>query len=106
MRKDNIIESGNVFADMGLANSREHLMKAKLVSQMSKIMKGRRLTQIQAARVLGIDQPKISAMLNGHFRGFSVYRLMSFVAELGGEVKVVTKIKSAKTSKLESIRVG
>jgi predicted XRE-type DNA-binding protein len=49
------------------------------------------MTQVQAAEVFGIDQPKVSALPYGRFRGFSVYRLMCFIAALGHDVEVVTK---------------
>jgi len=90
-QEDSVIEgSGNVFADLGYPNAEEHQTKAKLVSQIAKLIDRQGLTQTEAAIRLGIDQPKISAMLGGRFRGFSVYRLMCFIAALGGEVEIVT----------------
>jgi predicted XRE-type DNA-binding protein len=83
--------STNVFADLGYANAAEHETKARLVIQIAKLIKSQELTQAEAAETLGIDQPKISAMLNGKFRGFSVYRLMHFVRMLGRKVKIVTE---------------
>ena len=90
--EDTVIEgSRNVFADLGYPNAEEHQTKAKLVSQITKLIERQGLTQTEAATKLGIDQPKISAMLKGRFRGFSVYRLMCFVVALGGEVEIVTR---------------
>lgn len=83
--------SGNVFADLGFANSSEHRLKAHLVMRISEIINRVGMTQAAAAKRLGVDQPKVSAMLRGHFRGFSVYRLMSFYVSLGGTVEVVAK---------------
>ena len=57
--------SGNVFADMGLPNSEEELTKAQLASHIRYVIKRRRLTQVAAAATMGIDQPKVSALLNG-----------------------------------------
>ncbi|HME10345.1 MAG TPA: helix-turn-helix transcriptional regulator [Bryobacteraceae bacterium] len=74
--------SGNVFADLGLADAGEHLIKAELVVRIDRIVRQRKLTQAAAARLMGIDQAKISAMLAGQFRGYSVERLMRFLAEL------------------------
>jgi predicted XRE-type DNA-binding protein len=92
MTKETITRgSGNVFADLGFSNPEEHQTKAKLVSQIADILKKRRMTQAAAARLFGIDQPKVSAMLNGRFRGFSVYRLMSFITALGRDVEIVTR---------------
>jgi predicted XRE-type DNA-binding protein len=83
--------SGNVFADLGYANPQEHQTKARLVSQIADLLGERQLTQAEAGKLFGIDQPKVSALLNGHFRGFSVYRLMSFLTTLGQDVEIVSK---------------
>jgi predicted XRE-type DNA-binding protein len=83
--------SGNVFADLGFAHAEEHQTKARLVSQIADLIEERGLTQAAAAKLFGIDQPKVSALLGGRFRGFSVYRLMSFIAALGRDVEIVTR---------------
>ncbi len=83
--------SGNVFADLGLADAREHLIKAGLVVKIDRTIRQRRLTQIAAAELMGIDQPKVSAMLSGQFRGYSVERLMRFLVSLGHDVEIVVK---------------
>ncbi|HEY3319063.1 MAG TPA: helix-turn-helix transcriptional regulator [Planctomycetota bacterium] len=90
-RKSVVASSGNVFADLGYSNAQEHQTKAKLVRLLARAVARQKLTQREAARRLGIDQPKISAILKGRFRGFSVYRLMNFVAALGVEVEIVTR---------------
>jgi len=81
--------SGNVFEDLGFPDAAEHQIKAGLVGQIADIVERRKMTQAAAAEVLGIDQPKVSAMLNGRFRGFAVYRLMNFLAVLGSDVEIV-----------------
>ena len=83
--------SGNVFADLGLADAEEHLIKAGLVVKISRIIRQRELTQAAAAQLMGIDQPKVSAMLAGQFRGYSVERLMRFLVALGHDVEIVVK---------------
>lgn len=83
--------SGNVFADLGLDDAGEHLIKAGLVVNISRIIRKRRLTQSAAAQIMGIDQPKVSAMLAGQFRGYSVERLMRFLVALGHDVEIVVK---------------
>jgi predicted XRE-type DNA-binding protein len=104
--EDIVIEgSGNVFADLGYPNAEEQQTKAKLVSQIAKLIERQRLTQTDAATRLGIDQPKVSAMLAGRFRGFSVYRLMCFIAALGGEVEIVTRAHNNHTTQSERIAV-
>ena len=83
--------SGNVFADLGLADAEEHLIKAGLVVKIGRIIRQRELTQAAAAQLMGIDQPKVSAMLAGQFRGYSVERLMRFLVALGHDVEIVVK---------------
>jgi predicted XRE-type DNA-binding protein len=83
--------SGNVFADLGLADAGEHLIKAGLVVKIERIIRQRALTQESAAQAMGIDQPKVSAMLSGQFRGYSVERLMRFLVALGHDVEIVVK---------------
>ena len=83
--------SGNVFADLGLADADEHLIKAGLVVKIDRTIRQRHLTQAAAAQLIGIDQPKVSAMLAGQFRGYSVERLMRFLVALGHDVEIVVK---------------
>jgi predicted XRE-type DNA-binding protein len=75
--------SGNVFADLGFAEPEEELTKAQLASHIRQIVKRRRLTQVAAASLLGIDQPKVSALLNGRLTNFSSERLMRLLTALG-----------------------
>ena len=81
----------NVFADLGYANSEEMLAKAQLVSRISDIIKQRRLTQSDAAALLGIDQPNVSRLLRGQLGGFSYERLLKFLNALGWDVEIVVK---------------
>src|ERR1035438_1821613 len=83
--------SGNVFADLGLPDAGEHMIKAGLVLKIDRTIRQRRLTQAAAAQFMGIDQPKVSAMLAGRFRGYSVERLMRFLVALGHDVEIVVK---------------
>jgi predicted XRE-type DNA-binding protein len=104
--KTRVVEgSGNVFADLGYLDAEEHQTKAKLVSRIAKLIERQNLTQKEVAEKLGIDQPKISAMLRGRFRGFSVYRLMRFVANLGIEVEIVTKDNGQQPTQVDEIPV-
>ena len=92
--------SGNVFSDLGLADAEEHLIKAGLVVKIDRIIRQRGLTQTAAARSMGIDQPKVSAMLAGQFRGYSVERLMRFLVALGQDVEIVVKPKRRRAAEL------
>ena len=78
--------SGNVFADLGFPDPEEHLAKAKLVRALGITIKSRGLTQAAAAQIIGIDQPKISKLLRGHYRGYSSDRLLHFLNLLGQDV--------------------
>ena len=80
--------SGNVFADLGLANSDELLIKAELVRQITHLIAAANLTQTETARLLGVDQPKISALLHGKFSEFSTDRLFRFLNALGSDVEI------------------
>jgi predicted XRE-type DNA-binding protein len=83
--------SGNVFADIGLPNPEERLAKADLAIRISEAIRARRLTQTRAARLLKIDQPKISRILRGQLSGFSTERLMHFLTLLGRDVEITVK---------------
>ena len=83
------ISSGNVFADIGLPNADEHLVKAQLAFKIGGLMRERGLRQIDAASLFGVRQPDVSKLLRGDFRQFSVERLMRFLVALGQDVKIV-----------------
>ena len=83
--------TGNVYADLGVKNAEEHAIKAELVHQIAALMKEQELTQTAAAHRLGVEQPDVSKMLKGHFRQFSVERLMRFLVALGQNVEIVVR---------------
>lgn len=80
--------SGNVFADLGLPDAETLLAKSVLALHIKRIIKARRLSQTQAAEILGLDQPKVSAITSGRLEGFSTDRLMRFLTELGCDVEI------------------
>lgn len=82
---------GNVFADLGLENPEELLAKAELVHRICDIIEERSLTQVRAAELLGIDQPKVSALMRGKLDGFSTDRLFRFLNALGSDVEIVVR---------------
>jgi predicted XRE-type DNA-binding protein len=86
-----IIGSGNVFADLGHPRPEEAAAKAELAHKISKIIERRKLTQAQAAAVLEVDQPKVSALTRGRLSGFSLDRLVRFLVLLGSDVEIVVK---------------
>ena len=97
--------SGNVFADLDLPDADVLQAKAKLVHQIALIIKKRKLTQRQAAKVLGIDQPKISALLHGRLSGFSMDRLLRFLAKLEKDIDIVVKSRPARSHRAGLIAV-
>jgi predicted XRE-type DNA-binding protein len=76
------------------------LVKAGLMVRIDRIIRQRKLTQTAAAELMGIDQPKVSAMLARQFRGYSVERLMRFLFALGHDVERVVKPRKRGTSEL------
>jgi predicted XRE-type DNA-binding protein len=80
--------SGNVFADLGLADPGTRLAKAELARSITAIIQERGLTQREAARVLGIDQPKVSAITRGRLGDFSLERLLMLVNRLGMDIDI------------------
>jgi predicted XRE-type DNA-binding protein len=83
--------SGNVFADLDLKDPEELLAKAELVQRICDIIAERKLTQTRAAALLGIDQPKVSALIRGKLDGFSLARLFRFLNALGRDVEIVIR---------------
>jgi predicted XRE-type DNA-binding protein len=83
--------SGNVFADLGLPNPEQELLKAQLTLQIYRIVKARKLTQAQTGAILGIKQPHVSALLRNRAGNFSVGRLMEFLTALGQDVRITVK---------------
>lgn len=83
--------SGNVFADLGVRDPEEALAKAELAHKITVLVRDRGLTQIQAAKLLGIDQPKISALTRGQLSGFSLERLIRFLLLLGQDIKITVQ---------------
>lgn len=80
--------SGNVFADLRIANPEQYLAKAELAAKILAIVERRGLTQSAAGKLLGISQPKVSALLNGRLEGFSAERLFRFLNTLGCDVRI------------------
>ena len=88
MEKSHELSSGNVFADLGLPDSEQELVKAKLTVQIYRILKARGLTQVEAARVLGTTQAQVSTLMRCKPVSVSVGRLMEFLTTLGQDIQV------------------
>jgi len=83
--------SGNVYADLGLPDAEEMIVKARLAAKISEIIKHRHLTQQQASGILGMPQSKISNMLRGNFRGISESKMIECLNLLGQDIQIVVK---------------
>jgi predicted XRE-type DNA-binding protein len=91
VKHDYIEGGGNVFVGLALGEAEERLAKAELAQKIGGILRDRRLTHGQAATVLGIDQPKVSALLCGLLSRFSIEKLMQFLLLLGRDVSITIK---------------
>ena len=83
--------SGNVFVDLGFPDAEERTTKVALAVAILRILDQRGLTQAAAARLLGVNQPKVSALVNYRLDGFSVERLMTFLTALGRDVDITIR---------------
>lgn len=83
--------SGNVFADLGLPDAEELLLKSNLAMKINNIIEKSHLSQTQAAAILGIPQPKVSMIQNGKLRGFSLEKLCHLLTLLGRDVDIVVR---------------
>jgi predicted XRE-type DNA-binding protein len=86
--------SGNVFADLGLADAEKLKIKTGLVIEIRKAMKARSLTQQEAADLMGISQPKVSDMMRGDFTNLSERKLMDCLTRLGYDIEI--KVRPAR----------
>lgn len=80
--------SGNVFADLGIDNPQEALAKSQLAWEIAKIIKKRKLTQKRVVAILKIAQPKVSLLLRGYLKSFSLERLFRFLNDLGQDIYI------------------
>jgi predicted XRE-type DNA-binding protein len=85
--------SGNVFADLGFKDAEERQTKVRLAAALCAIIERLGWTQTETARRLGINQPKVSALLSYRLEGFSVERLMHFLTALDQDVEIVIRDK-------------
>lgn len=86
------IGTGNVYKDLRFKDADAMLAKARIVSEISRIIRARRLTQAAGAEILGLSQPEISALLDGHFRGCSQEQLIGLLSRLGCDVEIIVKL--------------
>jgi predicted XRE-type DNA-binding protein len=97
--------SGNVFADLGFPDAAERQAKLRLAYALNQVLEARKLSQADAAKVLGITQPKISALRHYKLAGFSVERLMNLLTAVDQDVEIVIRRKprSRKTGRISIV---
>jgi len=85
--------SGNIFADLGRPDAEEALARVRLAQQIAEIIERKELSQSEAAEIMGLDQPKVSALVRGRLSGFSTDRLLRCLMSLGQDVEIVVRDK-------------
>ena len=94
-----------MFADLNLPHADDLLAKAELAAKIVAEIQRRQLTQSQAAAVLGIDQPKVSALKQGRLSGFSIGRLMRLLLVLGRDIEITVRGRS-RSGSIARLRVA
>ncbi len=101
--EEEIVESsGNIFEDLDFPDAEEAQVKSKLAIEIFLIIKAKKLTQKEAAKIMKTDQPHVSDILRGKLSKFTIDRLFRCLLALGKDVEI--KIKNPK-SKTESPRI-
>ena len=104
-RREPVIRgTGNVFADLGFLDAAERQAKLRLAYALNQVLEVRKLSQAEAAKVLGVTQPKVSALRHYKLAGFSVERLMNLLTALDQDVEIVIRRKP-RARKAARIRV-
>jgi len=85
------VGTANIFADLGLPDAGPHFLKAQIVAEIYRLAAGKKLTQAQVGKRLGISQPEVSRMFKGHFREYSIERLMQFLTGFDRDVDIVVR---------------
>ena len=85
--------TGNVFADLGYADATERQAKLRVAYAVNQVLEARKLTQAAAAKLLGVTQPKVSALRNYKLAGFSLERLMTMLTALDQDVEILIRKK-------------
>ena len=94
--------SGNIFADLGLPDAEKHFLKAQIVAEIYRLTNERKLTQLNAGKLMGITQPEVSRMFKGNFQEYSIERLIGFLTAFDRDVEIVARPrkKSGKSGRI------
>ena len=105
MDKNLVVEgSGNIFADLDLPGAADLQTKAELTRQLYQRIKALGLSQVKAAKTLGLKQPDVSKLMNGRFTGFSVERLLELLNALAVDVDIVLRPRSTRTGRVATLK--
>lgn len=91
--------SGNVFVDLNLPDANAHMLKAQIVAELYRLTQARKLTQSRAGHVMGISQPEVSRLFKGHFREYSIGRLITFLTEFNQNVVISVEPRTSSSLK-------
>ena len=85
--------SGNVFSDLGFAESEAQnlALRSDLMVRIEKLVRQSSMTQQQAAKALGVSQPRLNALLKGKIADFSLDALVNMLARTGMQVKMTVR---------------
>ena len=98
--------SGKVFADLGLPNPEQELLKAQLTLQIYTILKDSGMTQVEIAKILGVQQPQVSLLMRNRAGNFSIGRLMEFLTALRQDVEITVRPTRKEHGALSVISAG
>ena len=96
----------NVFADLGLPNADTHFLKAQIVAEIYRLGRESKLTQEQIGTMIGISQPEVSRLFKGHFREYSIERLINFLTAFDRDVDIVSRRRSKKAKQAVRGRIS
>lgn len=91
------VGSGNIFADLGLPDAEELLLKSQIVVALHRLIKARKLTQTAAAKRIGIGQPDLSNVLRGRYRGYSAERLLRMLTAFDQDIEITARPRRGKS---------
>jgi predicted XRE-type DNA-binding protein len=90
------VSNDNIFAELGLPDAGTHYLKAQIVAELYRLTNEQKLTQTKAGALMGISQPEVSRMFRGHFREYSVERLMGFLTAFNRDVEIILRPRKAR----------
>lgn len=106
MNTEYTVGSGNVFADLGLSDAGDAQVKADLAIEIAATIKRRELTQEQAAKLMGVDQARVSRIVRGHLGRYTIDSLLRYLTRLSRNVTIVVDVEDADHQGSVRVRAG